>query len=248
MEMRRLDSRHATDSSAGFRGKKLASDAKCSNFIGMKPRSYLRLILILALAALLFVLALRIYSAHEDAIAASYGRTVPDLGEKLALPGVPNAGKVSEFLYRGAQPRGAGYQQLQRLGVSIVVDLRSAGSTQAAEQRAVESLGMRHVSIPTNGFFGPTDNEVATFLQLLRNNQGKKTFVHCYFGDDRTGVMVASYRMAEQHWTADQAYNEMRVFHFHRHLILMGHYVKFFPANFAIGPAFASLRPAGPQN
>jgi tyrosine-protein phosphatase SIW14 len=214
----------------------------------MKSRSYLRLILILALAAILCALAWRIYRAHEDAIAESYDRTVSALGEKLDLPGVPNAGKVSDSLYRGAQPRDAGYQQLQRLGVSIVVDLRSTGSAQAAEQHAVESLGMRHVSIPTNGFSGPADNEVATFLQLLRDNPGKKIFVHCYFGDDRTGVMVAAYRMAEQHWTADQAYNEMRVFHFHSYLILMGHYVKVFPANYAIGPAFVPLRSAAPRN
>jgi hypothetical protein len=214
----------------------------------MKLRSYLRLALILAVAAVLCALALRIYSAHEDAIAASYGRTVPALGEKLVLPGVPNAGKVSEFLYRGAQPHREGYEQLQRLGISIVVDLRSSAATQEYEQRAVEALGMRHVAIATNGFLGPADDQVATFLTLLRENPGKKVFVHCYYGDDRTGVMVASYRMAEQHWTSDQAYNEMRVFHFHRHLILMGHYVKYFPADFAIGPVFAPLRSAGPPN
>jgi len=158
------------------------------------------------------------------------------------MPGIPNAGIVSDSLYRGAQPRDAAYKELQRLGISIVIDLRSSASEQVDEQRAVESLGMRHIAIPTSGFFGPTDDQVAMFLNLLRGSQGKKTFVHCYFGDDRTGVMVAAYRMAEQHWTADQAYNEMRVFHFHRHLIFMGHYVKSFPANFVVGPAFASLR------
>ncbi len=208
----------------------------------MMHSSPLSLIGILALAALLCVLALRIYSAHEDAVNASYAKTITGLAEKLAVPGIPNAGRVSDLLYRGAQPRDAGYQQLQRLGVSIVVDLRTSPSVQAAEQRAVESLGMRHVAIPTSGFFGPTDNQVAAFLQLLRDNPGKKTFVHCYFGDDRTGVMVAAYRIAEQHWTVDQAYNEMRVFHFHRHLIFLGHYVKYFPGNFMTSPAFASLR------
>jgi protein tyrosine phosphatase (PTP) superfamily phosphohydrolase (DUF442 family) len=212
----------------------------------MKPRSILRMIAILAGATLLSLLALRIDRAHEDAVSRSYGRSVPSLGEKLALTGIPNAGKVSDALYRGAQPRGDGYRELRRLGVSMVVDLRSTASEQAAEQHAVESLGMQHVGIPTNGFFPPSDSQVATFLKLFRDNPGQKIFVHCYFGDDRTGVMVASYRMAEQHWTADQAYNEMRAFHFHRHLILMGHYVKFFPPNFAMGPAFAPLRSAGP--
>jgi tyrosine-protein phosphatase SIW14 len=214
----------------------------------MQRRSYLRMIAILALAALLCVFALRIYSAHENAVTASYAPMIPAVAEKLGLPGIPNAGKVSQSLYRGAQPRGAGFRELQRLGVSMVIDLRSASDEQAAEQRTVESFGMRHVGIPTNGFFGPSDKQVAAFLKLLRDNPGRKAFVHCYFGDDRTGVMVAAYRIAEQHWTADQAYNEMRVFHFHRHLIFIGHYVKFFPANFAMSPAFASLRDAAAQD
>jgi hypothetical protein len=47
--------------------------------------------------------------------------------------------------------------------------------------------------------------------------------------------------MADEHWTSDQAYNEMRAFHFHKHL-LMGHRVKIFPADYALNPAFSALR------
>jgi tyrosine-protein phosphatase SIW14 len=212
----------------------------------MNHRFTLLLIAALALAAVVCILALRIYSAHEDAANAPNAEAVSTFAQKLVLPGIPNAGKVSDSLYRGSQPNAAGYQQLQRLGVSIVVDLRGTAAAQAAEGRAVESLGMRQVAIPSSGFFGPSDAQVATFLKLLRDNPGKKVFVHCYFGDDRTGVMVAAYRIAEQHWAADQAYNEMRFFHFHYHLIFMGHYVKYFPANFSLSPAFAGLRDGQP--
>jgi hypothetical protein len=54
--------------------------------------------------------------------------------------------------------------------------------------------------------------------------------------------------MAEQHWSADQAYNEMCFFHFHRFLIPMGHYIKAFPANFAVNPAFTSIRSSTATN
>jgi tyrosine-protein phosphatase SIW14 len=200
-----------------------------------------RFILLLIFTFVLSSAAFFLFNAHRNAVNSRYTHFLPAAAEKLSIPGIRNAGKVSEFLYRGAQPRGVGYRELQNLGISIVVDLRNTGKTDA-EQKSVESSGMRNVSIPTSAFFGPTDNQVAAFLQLLRDNPGKKIFVHCYFGDDRTGVIIASYRIAEDHWTADQAYNEMLAFHFHRHLLLMGHYVKFFPANFAISPAFQSLR------
>jgi protein tyrosine/serine phosphatase len=105
---------------------------------------------------------------------------------------------------------------------------------------------MRYVNIPTSTYLGPSDNQVAKFLKLRRDNPKDKIFVHCYFGDDRTGVMIATYRIAEQHWTANQAYDEMRFFHFHTYLILMGHYVKSFPFNFTISPAFRDLRASTP--
>src|SRR5579871_806033 len=192
-------------------------------------------------------IGLRIYSAHRDRVAANYARRVPVAVQRLQITGVENAGKISNFLYRGAQPRGEGYEELKRLGVSIVVDLRNSKPVKSdggetREHVKVEAAGMRYVEIPTSAFFGPTQIQVATFLQLLRDNEKQKVFVHCYFGDDRTGTVVATYRIAMDHWTSDEAYNEMRAYHFHKHLIVMGHFVKVFPALFDLSPVFARLR------
>ena len=212
-----------------------------------KRRASTLTIATLCAIGVLCAIGLRAYSAHKDKVAARYAKRVPVGVVRLSIPGVVNAGRVSEFLYRGAQPRGNGYEELKKLGISIVVDLRNSKPVksddgQTREQVKVEAAGMRYVEIPTSAFFGPTQGQVASFLQLLRDNEKQKVFVHCYFGDDRTGVMVATYRIAMDHWTSDEAYNEMRAFHFHKHLILMGHFVKLFPAEFALSPVFATLR------
>jgi protein-tyrosine phosphatase len=193
---------------------------------------------------------MRLYSARQDKIAAKFGREVPQLAQRLTIAGVENASRVSDFLYRGAQPRGDGYEELKKLGISIVVDLRNSKPVkgdggETREQVKVEAAGMRYVELPASAFFGPTDFQVATFLKLLHDNPKQEIFVHCYFGDDRTGVMIATYRIAEDHWTSDEAYNEMRAFHFHKHLLLMGHHVKIFPADYALNPVFGALREAG---
>jgi protein-tyrosine phosphatase len=211
-----------------------------------------RIVVTLAIAifcavAILCAIGLRAYSAHKDKIAESYAKRLPVRAERLSIRGVENAGKVGDLLYRGAQPRGEGYEELRKLGISIVVDLRNSKPVkrdggETREQVKVEAAGMRYVEIPTSAFFGPTETQVATFLQLLHGNPNQKVFVHCYFGDDRTGTMVAAYRIAMDHWTSDEAYNEMRAYHFHKRLILMGHFVKFFPAEFALSPVFATLR------
>jgi tyrosine-protein phosphatase SIW14 len=159
---------------------------------------------------------------------------------RLSLPGVPNAGEVTSSLYRGAQPTSDGYRELQQMGVELVIDLRLTGRDK--ERQQVIASGMQYVSIPWHCYF-PRDKVVARFLALLRENKGKKVFVHCRYGDDRTGMMVAAYRMADEGWTPEEARKEMEVFGFH-HLVCpaLGPYEKHFPEHFAHHDAFKALR------
>lgn len=161
-------------------------------------------------------------------------------GHRISLAGVPNAGEVTSTLYRGAQPTADGFRELKKMGVAIVVDLRLTG--RGKERQAVEANGMEYVSIPWHCYF-PKDKVMARFLAVLRENQGKKIFVHCRYGDDRTGMMVAVYRMADEGWTPDEARKEMNVFGFH-HLVCpsLGPYEKHFPERFAHNKEFKALR------
>ena len=165
------------------------------------------------------------------------------IARKLAVPGVPNLGEVSSTLYRGAQPTQQGFQKLAEMGISIVVDLRERGLE--VERRQVTKLGMRFVPIPWNCFH-PEDTDMARFLRLLRDNRSKKVFVHCQTGDDRTGMMIAAYRMAEEGWTAGGAMKEMEAYGFtsSHHLICPGlsTYEARFPRRFKTSPAFRDLR------
>jgi len=165
------------------------------------------------------------------------------IARKLAVTGVANFGEVSPVLYRGAQPTQAGFEKLAQMGVSIVVDARERGIEQ--ERKQVTKLGMGYVPLPWYCFH-PEDAKIAQFLALLRENGSKKVFVHCQTGEDRTGMMIAAYRMAEQGWTAEQAMMEMEAYGFtslHR-LICPGlsSYETTFPQRFKTSPAFRHLR------
>jgi tyrosine-protein phosphatase SIW14 len=163
--------------------------------------------------------------------------------EKLILDGVPNAGRISDVLLRGAQPTEKGFAELKRSGVATIVNLRQQGQEVDWERKETESLGLQFLNIPVSGWSAPSDAQVAQFLKLFHDAAGQPVFVHCYYGDDRTGAMVATYRIAQQHWTADQAIREMYSFGFHYYLYPnMESYVRKFPANFAAGSAFSLLR------
>ncbi len=160
-------------------------------------------------------------------------------GEKLRLAGIANAGKINERLYRGAQPRNGSVQELKRLGVTTIVDLRGEDSvTREREKKEAESLGIHFVNIPVSGWSPPTNDQVAQFLSIFRDKSQERVFVHCRFGEDRTGVFVATYRMAIQHWPSQQALNEMYSFGFngfwHRSMIS---FVRDFPARLTSAPA-----------
>ncbi len=162
---------------------------------------------------------------------------------KLTIEGAPNLGEVSPTLYRGAQPTQQGFQKLADMGITVVVDLRER--RRKVERQQVTSLGMRFVEIPWNCFH-PKDTDIARFLRLLRDNRGKKVFVHCQTGNDRTGMMIAAYRMAEQGWTVEEAMKEMKAYGFNswHHLICPGlaSYEAGFPKRFENSRAFRDLR------
>ncbi len=164
------------------------------------------------------------------------------VARKLTLQGVSRFGEVTPTLYRGAQPTKEGFKGLAKIGINIVVDLR--GSRQS-ERKLVNGLGMRYVALPWQ-CFSPRDEHFAQFLTLLRENPGKKVFVHCRVGDDRTGMDIAAYRMAEQGWTPEEAKKEMAAYGvnwFHRMICPgLSSYVEKFPERFKVGPAFQELR------
>ena len=152
-------------------------------------------------------------------VSAQVTATIGSPAERLTLDGVENFGRIGQALYRGAQPKSFAFNELKNIGVAIVVDFRDEKDEIATEKRSVEGIGMQFVSLPWRASHGPDENEIAAFLQLVRDNPGKKIFVHCKRGADRTGLMVAVYRITFDHWNSAQAVSEMHSFHYHSTLL-----------------------------
>jgi protein tyrosine phosphatase (PTP) superfamily phosphohydrolase (DUF442 family) len=124
--------------------------------------------------------------------------------ERVELAGVPNLHKVSDDAYRGAQPTAEGMQQLEKLGVRTIINLRSFHSDR--DEIGETGLGYEHIYMKT---WHPEDEEVARFLKIVTDPNRTPVFVHCRRGADRTGTMCAVYRIAVQGWSKDEAIEEM---------------------------------------
>jgi len=185
-------------------------------------------------------------AAQAPAAAPATATVRSAYGEKLKLSGLPNGGKISDSLFRGAQPRGEGVKELKNLGITTIVDLRGEDPGKISwERQQAESLGIRFVSIPVSGWSPPSNEQVAQFLGIFRDHPKEKVFVHCRLGDDRTGVFVATYRMAFNGWASEQAMNEMYFFGFNGFWHpSMKAFIRDFPARLVTAPALAPFRSA----
>jgi len=139
--------------------------------------------------------------------------------QPLAYEGLPNLYKVSDDLYRGAQPTAEGMRRLKALGIKTVINLRTFHS----DRDEIDSTGLddEHIRI---GAWNPGEEDIVRFLQIATDKERTPVFVHCMHGADRTGVMVAAYRVAVHGWSKQEAIAEMTTggFGYHRiwtHLI-----------------------------
>jgi tyrosine-protein phosphatase SIW14 len=148
------------------------------------------------------------------------------------VAGVPNFHQINDRVYRGAQPTDAGFQSLAKLGVKTIIDLRESGSRSVAERSVVEAAGMRYVTIPFQGMSAPSPENVAKVLALFDDASAGPVFVHCRRGADRTGTVIACYRIAHDGWDNQKALQEAKTDGMSWTEIAMQHYVKgFHPAS-----------------
>jgi len=148
----------------------------------------------------------------------------------MQTPGLPNFQQVNERIFRGGQPTEQGFQHLSKIGVKTVIDLRRENEdgehSTRAEREMVESAGMRYVHVPMKGLVAPTDAQIAKVLAIF--NSPDPVFVHCKKGMDRTGTVMACYRISHDGWKNKKALDEAKGYGMHWVEIGMKNYISGF--------------------
>ncbi len=137
--------------------------------------------------------------------------------------------------YRGSAPTQAGLERLKQLGVTTIVDLRKGEAegtrvksrvvkncnlsdphlpmSPTQEATVVRKLGLKYVRLPM--YNAPNQEQASTFLAMTSDPKAAKSiYVHCQHGRDRTGGMVALYRLQHDRWDFQKALAEMRGYGF----------------------------------
>lgn len=122
----------------------------------------------------------------------------------IQIKGTPNLHKVSDTLYRSAQPSTEGMRNLKAMGIETVVDLRSFHS----DRDEIGDTGLAYEQIYVKAWH-PEEEDAVRFLQIVTNPKHSPVIVHCQHGADRTGTMCVLYRVAVQGWSKEEALKEM---------------------------------------
>ncbi len=119
--------------------------------------------------------------------------------------GLPNFHKVSDELYRGAQPSAAGMRELKKMGIKTVVNLRMFNSDR--DEIGDLKLDYEHIAMKA---WHAEEKQVVYFLKIVADPERTPVFVHCKHGADRTGLMCAVYRIVVMEWTKAEAIEELK--------------------------------------
>ena len=140
--------------------------------------------------------------------------------EPVSLPGVENCYRISPELYRSAQPEPVGFAALQNIGVRSVLNLREyhSDTRQARHTRLV----LMAYPVAAGDL---TAADVENCLALI-DRAPKPVLVHCWHGSDRTGTVVAAYRIVFQNWSVEKAEAEFREERFGYHEFWYGNLLK----------------------
>jgi protein tyrosine/serine phosphatase len=133
---------------------------------------------------------------------------------RVDRPGLPNLHRVTDSIYRCAQPTEAGLRAAEKMGIRTVVSLRAFHS----DRDEIVSTKLKRERISFNTWH-PEEEDVLRFLRIVTQTNNGPYLVHCLHGADRTGTMIAIYRMAVQGWKKEAAIKEMTDGNFGYHVV-----------------------------
>ena len=158
----------------------------------------------------LFLAAIFLFMVNCDSLYSSQKSNLSkkNWATKLEIDGLDNLYKVTDSLYRSAQPKAIGIENIEKLGVGTIISLRS----KQKDEKLSPSTNLNLIHIKMRAWKPEYETAVLLMRILDPNNpnlDGKPVLVHCYHGADRTGFTIALYRIVYENWTQEEAIDEM---------------------------------------
>jgi tyrosine-protein phosphatase SIW14 len=139
---------------------------------------------------------------------------------------LPNFHRVNEGVYRGAQPKKEGLKRLAQLGIKTILNLRDDDAMAEREGSEARAGGLQYFNVSLKRAGRPSDEQVERALAIINSPANQPVFVHCKLGADRTGTIIAVYRISHDGWTSERAKAEANHHGMHVWEVAMKNYIR----------------------
>jgi len=141
--------------------------------------------------------------------------------KKISSTSLKNLYQLNDSIYRCEQPDSNAFKELSKIGIKSLLDLKKNHTDSAIVSKA--PVHIYNVGMDADDF---TDKEIVNALKII-HTAPKPIVVHCQHGADRTGVVIAMYRICFQNWTKEQAIDEMKNggYNFHENHVNIPEYI-----------------------
>jgi protein tyrosine/serine phosphatase len=141
---------------------------------------------------------------------------------------LPNFHQVNATLYRSGRPKKGAMQEVKKMGIKTILNLRANDGKTKEEENEAATEGLRFFNVPMDTFDRPTDAQIEKVLSIINDTANQPVLVHCTRGKDRTGTVIACYRIKYDKWTDKQALKEAKQYGIGWWQIQMKDYIKDF--------------------
>lgn len=124
-------------------------------------------------------------------------------GQPIIGTRLKNIYLVDKGIYRSEQPGREDLGTIKSLGIKEVLNLREFHSDD--DDIADKRLVLHRVKMRAGNI---TEQQIIESLRIIKNRRGP-ILIHCWHGSDRTGVIIAAYRVIFNHWSTSDALDEM---------------------------------------
>ena len=179
---------------------------KAKNLVISRGGKYLRTLSVVCTILAVIVLSIGSGFGFADSEKEIGPKELKELGVNFheVAPGIYRSGLITEKSVPG----------LKELGVKTVVSFDNNQKRAQAEKKFLEQSGIESILIPWSGWDEPEDEVIGKILSLIEDQTKRPILVHCKHGQERTGVVVACWRITHDGWSAEKAYQEMRSYGF----------------------------------
>ena len=128
-------------------------------------------------------------------------------GSVVPLTALPDFAQVTPALYRSGQPTQSDMAQIKNLGIKTILKLNADNQ---AESSWTANAGLVLETLVMSNVHSPTYEQVDAALAIINDTSKQPILVHCHLGHDRTGAVIAAYRVTVQGWSIDKAAAEAK--------------------------------------